>query len=73
MYLREALPSSYEVLCCSLFLHHLDESDAISLLRRMAAAAQNLVLVDDLVRGYSGISPRRDGLPHPFQLEDRAC
>ena len=35
---------------CSLFLHHLAERDAVLLLGRMAAAAQCLVLVNDLER-----------------------
>lgn len=52
--LRARLPSDYDVLCCSLFLHHLGETDAIALLSRMAAAAQRLVLVDDLVRNRWG-------------------
>jgi 2-polyprenyl-3-methyl-5-hydroxy-6-metoxy-1,4-benzoquinol methylase len=52
--LSERLPSDYDVLCCSLFLHHLGETDAIALLSRMAAAAQCLVLVDDLVRNRWG-------------------
>ena len=52
--LRDRLPSDYDVLCCSLFLHHLSETDAIAMLRRMAAAAQCLVLVDDLVRSRWG-------------------
>jgi SAM-dependent methyltransferase len=52
--LNETLPSDYDVLSCSLFLHHLDETDAITLLRRMAAAARRLVLVDDLVRNQWG-------------------
>ncbi len=52
--LREGLPTDYDVLCCSLFLHHLSEMDAIGLLSRLAAAAQSLVLVDDLVRSRWG-------------------
>ncbi len=52
--LREELPSDYDILCCSLFLHHLSETDAIALLSRMAAAAQSLVLIDDLVRSRWG-------------------
>jgi 2-polyprenyl-3-methyl-5-hydroxy-6-metoxy-1,4-benzoquinol methylase len=48
--LREDLPSGYDVLCCSLFLHHLGETEAITLLSRMADGARRLVLVDDLVR-----------------------
>ena len=52
--LRQELSSDYDVLCCSLFLHHLSETDAATLLTRMAAAAQRLVLVDDLVRSRWG-------------------
>ncbi len=52
--LRDRIPPDYDVLCCSLFLHHLDETDALALLRRMAAAARRLVLVDDLVRNRRG-------------------
>jgi 2-polyprenyl-3-methyl-5-hydroxy-6-metoxy-1,4-benzoquinol methylase len=51
---HEALPSDYDVLTCSLFLHHLDETEAIALLRRMGDAARRLVLVDDLVRSRFG-------------------
>jgi 2-polyprenyl-3-methyl-5-hydroxy-6-metoxy-1,4-benzoquinol methylase len=52
--LHEELPSGYDVVSCSLFLHHLDEADAIALLRRMAASARSLVLVDDLIRSWRG-------------------
>lgn len=51
---RDTLPSDYDVLTCSLFLHHLDETDAITLLRHMGNAARRLVLVDDLVRSRWG-------------------
>lgn len=51
--LRE-LPGEYDVVTCSLFLHHLSNEEAVTLLRNMAAAAQRLVLVDDLVRGRAG-------------------
>ena len=52
--LSERLPSNYDVLFCSLFLHHLDETNAIALLSRMAASAQRLILVDDLIRNRWG-------------------
>ena len=52
--LRDPLPEDYDVLMCTLFLHHLEESDAEELLRRMAAAARRLVLVDDIVRSRFG-------------------
>ena len=51
---HDILPSDYDVLTCSLFLHHLDETDAITLLRQMGNAARRLVLVDDLVRSRWG-------------------
>ena len=52
--LRQTIPSNYDVLCCSLFLHHLGETDAIALLKGMASAARRLVLVDDLARSRRG-------------------
>jgi 2-polyprenyl-3-methyl-5-hydroxy-6-metoxy-1,4-benzoquinol methylase len=52
--LNQPFPEGYDVIMCSLFLHHLDESDAITLLKRMAAASRRLVLVDDLVRSRLG-------------------
>ena len=48
------LPSGYDVIMCSLFLHHLDEGDAQGVLGRMKSAARRLVLVDDLVRSRLG-------------------
>jgi SAM-dependent methyltransferase len=48
--LREPLPAGFDVVTCSLFLHHLSGDDAVSLLARMNAAAGRLVLVNDLVR-----------------------
>jgi hypothetical protein len=39
---------------CSLFLHHLDEPQAVELLRRMSESARHLVLVNDLIRGRLG-------------------
>jgi 2-polyprenyl-3-methyl-5-hydroxy-6-metoxy-1,4-benzoquinol methylase len=52
--LNQPFPKGYDVIMCSLFLHHLDEADAIALLQRMATAAGRLVLVDDLVRSRLG-------------------
>jgi hypothetical protein len=37
-----------------LFLHHLDEPQAVALLARMAGAARRLVLVNDLNRSRAG-------------------
>jgi len=52
--LHDPLPTDYDVVMSSLFLHHLEEGDAIDLLRRMSAAARQLVLVNDLRRGVAG-------------------
>ena len=49
--LRDPLPAGYDAVICSLFVHHLDEADAIRLLARMKAATDRLVLVNDLARG----------------------
>jgi SAM-dependent methyltransferase len=49
--LRDPLPAGYDAVVCSLFLHHLDEPDAVQLLSQMKAAAGKLVLVNDLARG----------------------
>jgi SAM-dependent methyltransferase len=48
--IRDPLPAGYDVVTCSLFLHHLSGDDAATLLGRMAAAAGRLVLVNDLDR-----------------------
>jgi SAM-dependent methyltransferase len=48
-------PSGYDAVVCSLFLHHLDEPQALILLRRMADMASRLVLVNDLERGWLGL------------------
>ncbi len=48
------LPGGYDVLACSLFLHHLGEEQAVDLLRRMAEAAGRMVLINDLVRSRGG-------------------
>lgn len=47
--LNDPLPAGYDVMTCSLFLHHLDEPDIERLLRAMGERAR-LILVDDLVR-----------------------
>jgi 2-polyprenyl-3-methyl-5-hydroxy-6-metoxy-1,4-benzoquinol methylase len=56
--LRQPLPGGYDVIMCSLFLHHLDEDEAVHLLGAMKSAAGRMVLVNDLERGmfaYAGI------------------
>jgi len=48
--LDEALPTGFDIVTCSLFLHHLLDDDAVILLARLAAATDRLVLVNDLSR-----------------------
>ena len=45
----------YDVVVCSLFLHHLDEPGAVHLLRTLDAAAQSMVIVSDLDRSRLGL------------------
>lgn len=52
--LRDPLPLDYDVIMCSLFLHHLDEGDAMSLMRAMSTAARQAILIDDLLRTRLG-------------------
>src|SRR5439155_9017041 len=44
----------YDVVMCSLFLHHLSDEQAPVLLRAMADAAGSLVLINDLRRSRLG-------------------
>lgn len=50
----DPLPGGFDIATCSLFLHHLDESDAARLLSAMAEAAR-VVLVQDLRRTRAGL------------------
>ena len=44
----------YDVVLCSLFLHHLNDEDSRILLQQMRRGARQLVLIDDLRRCFSG-------------------
>ncbi len=48
--LSDELPGDYDVVMSTLFLHHLAEDQAALLLSRMAVAARQVVLIDDLLR-----------------------
>jgi SAM-dependent methyltransferase len=48
--LRDGLPAGFDIILCSLFLHHLDDATARQLLRNMADAATTRVVVSDLKR-----------------------
>lgn len=49
-------PGTFDIITSSLFLHHLDETQAIDLLRRMRAAEPGLILVNDLRRSRAGLA-----------------
>jgi SAM-dependent methyltransferase len=48
------IPGVYDVITCSLFLHHLEDGPAAKLLGNLAGAARHTVLVSDLVRCSMG-------------------
>jgi len=52
--LREPLPEDADVIFSTLFLHHLDEAEAVALLRKMAAAARRMLVIQDLARSRAG-------------------
>jgi SAM-dependent methyltransferase len=53
--IEDSLPTGFDVILASLFLHHLDESQAVGMLGRMAAATRQLVLINDLVRSRGNL------------------
>ncbi len=50
------LPEGFDVVTCSLFLHHLAEEQGVLLLQAMAKATKHLVLVNDLRRSAAGLA-----------------
>jgi 2-polyprenyl-3-methyl-5-hydroxy-6-metoxy-1,4-benzoquinol methylase len=50
--LVDAIPTGYDVITVSLFLHHLRDDQIVALLAKLAAATERLVLVNDLVRSW---------------------
>ena len=46
----------FDVVYCTLFVHHLDPPDVVRLLKGMTARARRLVIVDDLIRSRLGYS-----------------
>jgi len=53
--LRDGCPPC-DVAVSSLFLHHLDDATAVTLLRHMAAAARIGIVISDLIRGRLGLA-----------------
>jgi 2-polyprenyl-3-methyl-5-hydroxy-6-metoxy-1,4-benzoquinol methylase len=48
--LAETLPSGFDVVMSSLFLHHLDDGQARQLLKQMRQSTEGLLLINDLER-----------------------
>ena len=57
------LPTDYDVITSSLFLHHLSDDNAVHALRQMTNSARQLVLVNDLIRSRMGYFLARFGAP----------
>lgn len=51
----KGLPEGFDVVLCSLFLHHLTQAQALGLFREMAAHAGKAALVSDLLRTKPGL------------------
>lgn len=45
---------SFDIVTCSLVLHHLDPDEAVSMLREMSRVARLGIIVNDLVRSWTG-------------------
>ncbi len=50
----DALPDRFDIVTCSLFMHHLRDAETVSVLRRLRDSARRLLLVSDLRRGVGG-------------------
>jgi 2-polyprenyl-3-methyl-5-hydroxy-6-metoxy-1,4-benzoquinol methylase len=48
--IRNPLPHGYDIITCSLFLHHLTSDQAAGLLRSMSVATRQRLVVNDLLR-----------------------
>jgi 2-polyprenyl-3-methyl-5-hydroxy-6-metoxy-1,4-benzoquinol methylase len=53
--LRQAIPQIYDIVTCSLLLHHLSDEQAVDLLRKLAACTRGVLLVNDLRRAWGSI------------------
>jgi 2-polyprenyl-3-methyl-5-hydroxy-6-metoxy-1,4-benzoquinol methylase len=52
--MTEPIPTGYDIITCSLFLHHLDEEHASIALTKIREAAGAMALVNDLARSRFG-------------------
>lgn len=56
--LQDPIPE-VDVITCALFMHHLDEEDAVRALQRLSRAARRLLVVSDLCRSPAGLLAAR--------------
>ena len=52
--LEQTLPEQYDVITCTLFLHHLQDHEVVALLQNVAQSVQHTLLADDLIRNRTG-------------------
>jgi SAM-dependent methyltransferase len=52
--LRDILPDGYDAVYSSLFLHHLADDEAVSVLERMKRCTERVLAADDLLRSPAG-------------------
>lgn len=52
--LNDPLPAGFDVVCCSLFIHHLQDDQIVRLLQGMTAAAARGIVISDLRRSITG-------------------
>lgn len=53
--MTEKIEEEWDAIVCSLFLHHLEDEQAVMLLRAMRIAGPRLILVNDLARSWTGL------------------
>jgi len=58
---RDKLLREYDIVTCCLFLHHLDNEQALVFMRNMAAATRRMLIINDLERGPMGWLAARVG------------
>lgn len=54
--LQSPLPHGFDVATCSLFMHHLEDQQAIQLIQAMRQASEGTVIICDLERSYLNLA-----------------
>ena len=69
--LNDQLPEGFDVILCTLFLHHLPDDKAIAFLADAAQKAKDRIVVQDLVRSPAGYAFAKVGVN--FLLCNKIC